>query len=287
MSFLSAVAIIVLIIVVIGVVVIVGHSKTTQYQSQFPQFQNIGGTVPAALNNILSQPSSASTSDLAMLAQSKLSNASQFSIKYNGSLSIQPSGALGAVTSINSPLYISESKYANNTKLSINATSIPILGSARIIYLAIANGTFTCTNFNSTAVSSGNYGKLLLGNSHTLTCIKSSSIGGINLASIARFNISSISNEGIQLNYQKEYQSIYKGIPCTYISGNMTGPASNGTALGTGEFGTCISDTYYMPLSLAMYFNGKQAYISMNINETSIGNYSNQSYINSLPGPVV
>ena len=201
-------------------------------------------------------------------------------------LDVQPSGALGAVASISSPVYINESKYANSTKLSINATGIPVLGSGRLVYASLANGTYTCTSFNATAVSSGNYGQILTNSNHSMGCIRESAIAGINIGSIARFNLSSLSSIGIRLNYTKDYQSAYNGAQFTYDSGNMVQLASNGTTTGTGVFGACISDTYYMPLSLAMSFSGSPVSVYINLNETSIGNYSSSSYVNSLPGPV-
>jgi len=278
-----------LLIIVIGVIVILGNNSksATQPQSELPQFQNISGAVPSAFNGILTQPSLQATQSLAALSASHLSNATQFSVSYKGVLYIQPSGALGAIATVSSPLYINESKYGNSTKLSMNATSIPILGSGRMVYAALENGTFICTNFNTTAVSAGKYAQVLASSNHSTGCIKATTLGGINIGNIAKFNLSSLSSASIRLNYTKDYQSTYKGMQCTYISGNMVQLASNGTATGTGEFGACISDTYYMPLSLAISFNGKQASVFMNLNETSIGNYSNKSFVDSLPGPVI
>ena len=199
---------------------------------------------------------------------------------------MQPSGALGAVASISSPLRLNESKYANSTKLSANATNIPILGNGRLVYAVLANGTYVCTNFNTTALSSKNYGKVITNNNHNMSCVKEATIAGINIGGVARFNLSSLANQGIRISYAKDYPSTYKGMKCTYVSGNMTQLASNGTVTGSGKFGACISDTYYMPLSLAMSFSAQPASVFINLNETSIGNYSNQSFVDSLPGPV-
>ncbi len=289
MSILGIIGIIVLLIIVVGVIVVLSsHSSSSiQSQSQLPEFQNLSGNVPAAFSGILSQSGQGATQTIAAVSTNHLSNTTEFSVSYKGILDVQPSGALGAVASISSPLYINESKYSNSTKLTFNSTSIPIIGSARLVYAALANGTYTCTNFNTSAVSSGNYGQILSNSNRSIGCVKSSTIAGINIANIAKFNLSSLSDLGITLTYTKDYQSSYKGMGCTYIAGNMVQLASNGTSTGTGQFGACISDTYYMPLSLAVTFSSKVGSVFVNLNETSIGNYSNSSFVNSLPGPVV
>ncbi len=288
MSILSTIVIIFLIIIVIGVIAVVtSHSKsTTQYQSQLPQFQDLSGIVPAAYSSILSQPSAAATQSLASLSSSRLSSVAQFSVSYKGVLYAQPSGALSAIVSVSSPVYMNESKYGNSTKLSLNVTSIPILGNGRLVYATLANGTFTCTNFNVSALSPSNLTKLL-GIGHGMSCVKSGAVGGVNIGNIAKFNLSSLSSLGITLNYLKDYQSTYQGSPCTYISGNMVQLTSNGMTTGTGQFGACMSDSYYVPLSLAVSFGGSAGSVFINLNETSIGNYSSGTYVNSLPGPVI
>jgi hypothetical protein len=285
LSILSTIAIIILIIVVIGAIAVLGNNNksTTPNQAQLPQFQNTGGTVPAAFSSILSQPSLEATQSLAALSAGYLSSTTRFSVSYKGVLYIQPSGAIGAIASVSSPLYMNESKYGASTKLSLNATSIPILGNGRLVYAALANGTFTCTNFNASDLSASNITKLL-SISHGMSCIRSGTLAGVNISSIAKFNLSSLSSLGA-LNYTKDYQSTYKGSPCTYIAGNMVQTTSNGITTGTGEFGECMSDTYYVPLSFAISFSGSSGSASIDLNETSIGNYSNSSYVNSLPGP--
>ena len=71
------------------------------------------------------------------------------------------------------------------------------------------------------------------------------------------------------------------------MSGAIAQASSNDSTTGTGAFDICVSDKYYVPLSFSMYFKSAQSSISVNLNETSISNSSDKSYVDSLPGPVV
>lgn len=278
-------ALFVVIIVIVGIALIVTNSNNSQQQPQLPAFQNTNGTVPSQFSGLLSQTSDQTTAQLASISQNAIAKAKQFSVSYSGTFYLKPSGVVGTFAKVNSPIYANESKYGNDTKLSINVTSVPIIGSADIVYINMTNGTYACTNLNSSAASSQNYGKLLSG-SHSITCTKSNELAGINLTDLTSFNLSQAQNAGLKLNYQTVYQSVYDNMPCTFVSGIMAEPGPNGTTTGSGKFQICISDKYYVPLSFSMYFNG-QAYIAMNLNETAIGNSSSQSYVDVLPGPLV
>jgi len=89
------------------------------------------------------------------------------------------------------------------------------------------------------------------------------------------------------MKYENEYQSTYRGVPCTYISGIIIQNATNISSTGSGGFEMCESDTYYVPLSFELYFSNNKAQVSVNQNESVIGNYSQQSYVDSISGPVI
>ena len=89
-------------------------------------------------------------------------------------------------------------------------------------------------------------------------------------AGIANFDLSQLRQLGINPSYTNLYQSDYLGQNCTYISGTITQEAYNGTNVGSGIFGMCISDAYYVPLSLSVIFSGSAGSFSLYINETSI-----------------
>jgi hypothetical protein len=276
---ISAVAIIIIVFLLFG------NSKPSAIENQLPQFPNSSATVPKQYANILSNTSPGSTARLDVLVQKHASHVNEFSVSYSGTISIQPVGSFGSITNINSPTYVNESQFGNSSKLSINLTGLPILGSGQVVYFNSTNVTLTCTNFNATALSDKNYEKILFGG-HSITCDRANIIGNINFAQVAQFNLSLLEYDGYQLNYQKEYQSVYKGTNCTFISGTVVRPTATGYN-GTGAFDICESDVYYIPLSFSLYFTTPQADISVNLNETSIGNSSKESYVNAIPGPVV
>ncbi len=281
---LAVLAVIILAVLIVGIVIL--NPSKSSANSQLPQFQNTSAPVPSAFSTVLTLPSQQTTANLAALTQTHITAAQQFNVSYNGSIYVRPSGLVGAIAQINSPLYVSESKYGSDTKLYMNITSLPIVGVGKLIYLNLTNGTYSCTNLNVSAKTSG-FSLSSLSANRNITCVHSTTLAGVNVDNLTRFDLSELGHAGAQLNYQKVYQSTYMGMSCTYMFGNMIQTASNGTTTGTGEFDMCMSDTYYVPLSLSMYFNTQSLSLMFNMNETSISNQSNQSYIESLPGPVV
>jgi hypothetical protein len=285
-SILLSLILILIVIAVIAVFVVVISGNSSYQLSQLPTFHNTNAPVPVQFSNVTTQSTQKTTAQLQELIQIGTSSVPQLNISYNGSLYLQPSGIIGSVAKINSNMYIGEARYGNDLKFYLNITNLPVLSLGEIAYLNLTNGTFACTNFNISAVSAGNYGKVLLG-IRNLTCVKSKTIGNVNFDGIARFNLSELSNNGLNLTYHTIYQSTYKGIPCTYISGTIMQKSSNRSSTGNGAFGMCLSDKYYIPLSYALYLNGSSVYLSLNFNETSLSNMTQRSYVDSIPGPVV
>jgi hypothetical protein len=260
-------------------------NRASQTVLVLPAFQSTGAAVPPAFANMLTQPSQQTTLSLAQLSESQLSMLQQFSVSYAGSLYLQPGGTFASIAKVNSPLFMNESRFSQEIKLKIDATGLPVLGTGDIQYLNLTSGTFTCTNFNASAAATYNYANLLLGSRNT-TCSYSNGLLGVNLNQVAHFNLTALEGTGLQLSYTTLYQSTYQGVPCTYIAGTMSKASSSGANIGNGAFGECISDTYDTPVSFAMYYVGQNATVSTVLNETQIGNYSSQSYVESMPGPV-
>lgn len=259
---------------VVAVAAIIGYSvySNGQASQQLPGFQNTSAQVPSTFSGMLGLQGSAATLQLAALSKNGLSNSSQLTVVYGGSLS----GSV-SISSFDTPVRLTESKYGHSMKMSINATSIPLIGSVNVTYMNTTNRTSVCSNLNASYVSSGDYQKLLLG-SHANSCSNDQYFGGINMQQVADFNLTFLEGQGIQLNYTKDYQSTYHSVPCTYLSGTLSG------ASGSGLFGMCVSDSNYLPLSLAIYFSGKSGSGLLVLNQSSISNQSSQAYINSAPG---
>lgn len=252
--------------------------------SALPAFKNLNAPIKPSLAALPGLQSMAATQELSNLSYSHLSNISEFTVNYNGKIYAHGAGAQ-SLLAFNSPLDVSLSKYAADHKLDINVTNAAVFGDLNIVYLADANGTYTCENFNSTAASSGNQNGVLFG-SRATKCAVGTKLLGINLDQISNFDLMQLSQFGLTPSYTTVYQSQYLGQNCTYISGTLTQTALNGTNTGSGIFGMCLSNTYYVPLSMAAIFSGSYGSFSFYLNEAAISNSSSQPYIETLPGQV-
>ncbi|MDE1768491.1 MAG: hypothetical protein KGH67_02655 [Candidatus Micrarchaeota archaeon] len=250
---------------------------------QFPKFANTNGTVPQAFSQFQGESGSSATQAFSALVGSRLSNLSQFTILYSGRVYLRPSGAVGTVTSINSPLYMSNYRYGQNSKFILNVSSVPVVGMFYISEVNTTNSTYVCANFDSNAVQNGQYQQLFTG-SHQITCSVGSSLAGLDLNRLVLFNFTQLSNMGIQFDYNTEYQSSYNNQPCTFVAGTVS---SEWDSSVNGLFQMCISDVYYAPLSFSISMTSSQGAFAANLNETSITNSSSLSYVTSLPGQVV
>ncbi len=242
---------------------------------QFPAFARSGSPTPQQFSGIGNSSGIAATQALAGLANGGLANTSQFTIRYYGNMAMHYS-----VIGVSSPVSIFDSKYAGSRKFAANVSSVEGFGAVEIDYLNITSGRYTCTNFNSTAISEKNYEGALLG-SHAISCSKSSTLEGIDMAKIADFNFSQLEQLGFRFNYNSVYQSMYNGVACTYIAGSISAPGSGSNG---GLFQECLSDVYYVPLSFSLYASGSQGSISLSLNETYMSNSSSLSQIESIPG---
>lgn len=269
--------VVLLVLIVVGGAFFVLNSGNSA-NAQFPTFSQVNNSVPSAFASIKSSSGSAATANLARLTQSQLSNISQLTILYSGIMSLQES-----LISINSPLYVSDSKYGSDQKLLVNVTNVEAVGPVDITYVNMTKGIFTCTNLNAGALQNGDYQAVLFGN-HSVTCRQTGHLVGLDLGELANFNLSQLTGNGVMLHYNAVYQSRYNGVPCTYMSGTISDPAVNNAG---GIFQMCMSDTYYVPLSLSILLSANQKSFSVTINETSITTSSSKSSIDSLPGPVV
>jgi hypothetical protein len=242
-----------------------------------PAFPNTGGTVPSALAGIASQSGRAGLETLAR-ASASVPNESQFTVSYAGKASLSFSHFPLSLISVNSPLGIAASRYANDFKVGMDLESLPVIGQGNLTYVNLTTGSLLCSNVNVTSLKVGNFWNLLFG-PRAVTCRNFAAFSGGAPADYADSMISQVSNYGVALTFGSEYQSVYEGQPCTYISGNLN-ESSQG---GAGVFGMCISDAYYVPLSLAVHFSNSAEVLTAGVNETTIGAYSQKQAVDSLP----
>ena len=243
-----------------------------------PAFPNTGGAVPPALANMTSQSSRAGLETL-VRASTALPNESQFTVAYSGSASLSFSNFPMSLISVNSPLNISASRYANDFRVNLDLKSAPLIGQVNLTYLNLTGGSLLCSNVNVTDFKTGNIWGLLFG-SHTPACTGFSSFAGGTPSRYADQVFSQLSAYGVGLAFQNEYQSTYEGQPCTYLSGTITQPSQG----GAGVFGMCVSDAYYVPLSMAVHFNNSAETLTAGVNETAIGVHSQKQAVDAVPG---
>lgn len=255
-----------------------GNLSPTAALPQFPRSANT--SAPQGLSAAISQ-SSTSLAPLAEYMQAN-ANSSQFHVFYNGSFAAHVA-QISFIPSFSTPLNVRKSVYAGNSKFEINATGVPVAGDVDIQYLSLSNGTYVCTNFNASALSSNP--SLLVTNKGSPECTQGSGISSA-LGELAQFNFSSLEYYGIQAQYNDSYQSSYMGAPCTFVDYSLT-QSQDGSVGGIGSLQLCISNAYSVPVSIGMNLSteGGNAF-RLVLNESSIGNSASQGYTETLPYPV-
>jgi hypothetical protein len=224
---------------------------------------------PAANGTRLFPPVNASAAEqtngtvILGVVQKSMSLALGSNASYAGRLHLVPSGFIGALISIDTPIRI-DWNTGKNASVYVNATSLPFVGSLVFALSNGTNGAALCTNFNLTAVSDQNYLAALGSHSKSLQCSTPGSKYGAYLYDFRNANPSSLQQYGIDVNYTAMYPSSYNGEGCTYVYGNVTQPSTG----GKGQLYTCISSASGMPLTLNMSLKSSQAAISLLLNET-------------------
>ncbi len=269
----------ILLLVICGVAFLGLNYLNSAGPQQLPVFANLNTMPRQPFETLVNLQGYAASQQLSNITASHLSNIPELTVDYAGKIYAHGAGA-ESLLAFDSPLNVSLSKYGSDSRFDMNITSALVLGDLNIIYLGLANGSFTCENFNSTAASMGNQNGVLFG-SREMRCSAGSQLLGVRMDEVSDFNLSQLRQLGITPSYSSVYQSDYMSQNCTYISGTITqGPES-------GVFGMCISDAYYVPLSLSVILSGSEGSFSFSINETSISNSSSRSEIDTLPGPLV
>ncbi len=263
-----------------GALFIFGPSILGGTSSPAPALQTFGqnGTVPAAYSTAFKNPST-SMEMLSTLTNASLNSNStkQFHANYTGTVYFKSSNkALSLLGTISSPLSMWIAQYNGSRHLSFTASDASVLGSLNVQWLSFS---YVCTNFNANAAAHGNVTALL--GSEKPSCASGNTLGSVNLSQMYGFNFNQLGQFGLNFIYNNSYQSAYRGTPCTVVEGTVTGSGGN------GRFIMCMSDTYYVPLSIGINDTGSGGSFAIFLNETSIGDSANQSVVTTLPYPAV
>lgn len=274
--------ILVVVIIVAGAgaaVYVATAGNAAPHSTALPSFPNTHQNLTAPFNSLAGKNSTAVTTELAQIDNASLKNATSLAISYDGVVAVSESG-LG----FSSPLYVSEYKNNSTVRLYFNASSVSVLGPAQVTYVKNDNGTFTCENFNATAISDGKYLNAFSGSRSTFSCSTGGYLLGIDMSQLAEFNFTQLQNLGFGMKYDEIYQSSYDGVACTYLHANLTSVV-NGTTKKTGTLQLCLSDQNYLPLSISANLTNSKGSFYLVANETSLsGNIPKN--IGTLPGPV-
>jgi len=218
---------------------------------------------------------------LSNLSQQYISSIPQTTIVYNGDMKAQiGTGGLSFLATFSSPVTIRSAKYTGQNKFDFNLTNLAPYGNINVLYANLTNGTFVCTNLNVSAIESTNIAAILGGRSGQLACKRSNYVGGLNMTSVSNLEFTQI-DQITNVNYTTYYQSEWNGLPCTFINGTIT--PLNRSQDWSGLFQTCISNNYWIPLTMYIFLNSSQGRGHLSVNETSLRSTANLTYIKTLP----
>ncbi|MCL5429856.1 MAG: hypothetical protein M1504_00065 [Candidatus Marsarchaeota archaeon] len=267
----------------------------------------LGGNSSGQYLYSLLSSKNANASAIANAISTKISQTNTFYVNYSGTAVLNGSGGmLGGVT-LTMPFSLGYMKYYNDSKVSILAKHIPLLGNLSAILVSEQHGKKSYSCINQSEMSG--LGGLIGGSSNTsakgFVCMSSQSSGStFNVSQIKEqvLNSSSASYNGLHLI--KVATSSFNGQACVLVVGNAIINPSAATSIASGglsglgamaanasqkealNFTTCLSSTYYIPLNLTMLLQSNEGTFSLTMHETAIGSQVNDSQITTLPGPI-
>ena len=258
------------------------------------------------LLSILSSKNQPTVSMVAGTIIKKFNQTQQLSVSYTGLATVSLRSSLTGSITMAMPVVISFEKYANNTRVGINATGIPILGNLSIISISLANGTaYNCQSGASLFGSSYGTGagttvQAKPGYTCTKTVQKSIVSSALNLSAQSQLNSTALN--GTKVNF--EGTKSYRGQQCYLVGVNGTinqsaqaagssvqSPFSAGSGAYKYSASACLSPSYYIPLNVTFSLsssaqNASISSINFVMNETSLSGQTSLAQISALPGPV-
>ncbi|MDE1810731.1 MAG: hypothetical protein KGH66_01685 [Candidatus Micrarchaeota archaeon] len=275
------------VIAVIVIIVGVGAGAAIQYSNS----SNISANpalLPETNETVLPQISAALNHSqgnvfyaLANLSQQYVNSIPQTTVAYKGDLKAEVGqGGLSFLATFSSPVSIISAKYRGQNRFDFNLTDLAPYGNIMVSYANLTNGTSVCTNLNVSAIESTNIGAILGQDRGQVLCKHTNYVGGLNMTAVSNLEFTQI-DQITNVNYTSYYQSEWNGMACTFINGTIT--PLNQSQNWDGVFQTCISNNYWIPLTMYIYLNDSQGRGHMSVNETSISSTANLTYITTPP----
>ncbi|MEM3661219.1 MAG: hypothetical protein QXG73_00065 [Candidatus Micrarchaeaceae archaeon] len=254
-----------------------------------------------SLYNMISSNRIMPVKTFAQAIKAKYNSTNQLNISYSGLATINAESS-GTNITMKMPLSIDLMKYNSDERADINVSDIPFLGNLTMDIILDNGEMYTCTK--SSLLSS--FGLNASSTNSSYQCQPPVSTSGfLNSTTLDALNGSSIHFTSIK-------QSSYNGHSCVLATGYMNINTANITStssistLGSvvptsanvnATFSMCLSDTYYVPLTMSLkevlnstsasgILSGVSGAVSLQLNETHLSTSVSPS-ITTLPGPVV
>ena len=235
-------------------------------------------TVQSQLLESLSSPSNQTTAGVMTIVSQKLESSGQFNVNYSGNANILVKGGQFGNLEFQIPLRLSYENYGGDSRLYLNATGIPFLGSISSYEISLANGTaYSC----STSSSGGQSANATSNATYGYSCSTSQSGGvGQYLLLLKSLQIHPEGSTNVKVLGNGQYEG--QGCVLTRMSGK--GIEANYTLSYNAT--ACLSDQYYVPLTLTAVASttGSSSYnVSISLEENTIGLAVTQAEVTALP----
>ncbi|MDE1762422.1 MAG: hypothetical protein KGH59_04900 [Candidatus Micrarchaeota archaeon] len=223
----------------------------------------------------------------ALLSATQPNAPDQYNLTYSGKISMVAS-IHGAPVPIGVPISITNLKYANDSKLAVSLTSIPVVGSINASIVKLGDSVYACAPQNPLSKNS------------TYSCF---SQPPTSMNSLTLFYLV----QGLNLTVNHVYPSEYAGTSCaamnstfvipigevrpflsqlSFLNGIVNVSAINGI---DGSLQSCISSVglpVTADMSLSLYSQSATSTLQLTLAQSAVGTAASDSSIRQLPGPV-
>ncbi|MEM0159906.1 MAG: hypothetical protein QW393_04080 [Candidatus Micrarchaeaceae archaeon] len=230
----------------------------------------------------------------------KYNSTKQLNISYSGLATINAKSS-GINISMKMPLSIDLMKYNSNARVNVNVSGIPLLGNLTIDIILDNGEMYSCTKSSLSSL-----GLNVSPTNSSYQCQPPVPTSGL----LNSTTLDALSSSSIHFTSVK--QSSYKGNSCLLTTGYMNINTANITSTSSlstlssvvptstnvnATFSMCLSDTYYVPLTMSLkevsnstsasgILSGVSGTVNLQLNETHLSTSVSPS-ITTLPGPIV
>ncbi|MDE1856345.1 MAG: hypothetical protein KGH49_03890 [Candidatus Micrarchaeota archaeon] len=287
-------------LIIILIILLIGAGTVATYyvyatSNPAPSLPNLSGSTNSSIQSLASSPlykslSSQTNVNIANLSQTPTGalGTLQYNITYLGKISASVNVG-GVSLPVIAPLAITNLRYANDSKLAISLSGVPVIGSVNASFVKLGNTIYTCSQQD------------LLNKSSGYVC---SAKSDANVTNLTLYYLAT----GINATVNNVYPSEFDGTPCIFLNSSFAIPLSKvGPYLGqlsflngilnvssingvNGVLQSCVSPASNLPLTayLALYLSqpSTTTTVILSLSEVGIGGPVSDSSITTLPGPV-